>query len=428
MPKRVELTDMAVKKAKPGRYAVGGRSADGLLLQVLDSGARSWILRYSWGTRPSSGEKHGGKPVQRRREIGLGGYPAVSLTEARGKAADLKRKIADGIDPIEEKRASRRAVLVGRGPEVTFAEAAKQYIADHSPSWRNEKHAQQWENTLAKYAEPVIGKLSVRDVSVGHVLQIIKPIWSTKTETAKRVQSRIESIMDWSKAHGYRDGENPAAWKGHLDQLLASPNKLKSKGHHPALPANRLGKFMQQLRAQQGNGARSLEFVILTATRSGEVRGARWEEIDLKKKVWTVPADRTKTRKEHRVPLSPSALAVLKSLPRKEEADLVFPSPSGKVQSDATLAAVIARMHEAEVKAGRIGYVDPKQLKTATPHGFRSTFRDWTAEHTNYPREVAEMALAHAIGNQVEAAYRRGDLFEKRSALMGDWAAFCGKL
>jgi len=352
----------------------------------------------------------------------------VSLAEAREKARTVRRKIAEGLDPIEEKRASRRAALLGRGPEITFTEAAAQYIADHSPSWRNEKHAQQWTNTLAKYAEPVIGKLSMRDVTVGHVLTILKPIWTTKTETAKRVQGRIESIMDWAKAHGYRDGENPAAWKGHLDQLLASPNKVKMKGHHPALPVGGLGRFMKHLRAQQGNGARSLEFAILTATRSGEVRGARWQEIDLEAKVWTVPAERTKTRKEHRVPLSLSAMAVLEASPRDGRTDLVFPSPSGKVQSDATLAAVVTRMHEADQKLGGAGYMDPKQEKVATPHGFRSTFRDWTSEYTNYPRDVAEMALAHSIENQVEAAYRRGDLLDKRKLLMSDWAKFCGTL
>jgi len=414
-----ELSAVAVKNLKvPGVYPVGG--VPGLHVQVLPSGAQTWLLRASIGVTDS------GK--QRRREIGLGGHPAVSLAEAREKARTVRRKIAEGLDPIEEKRASRRAALLGRGPEITFTEAAAQYIADHSPSWRNEKHAQQWTNTLAKYAEPVIGKLSMRDVTVGHVLTILKPIWTTKTETAKRVQGRIESIMDWAKAHGYRDGENPAAWKGHLDQLLASPNKVKMKGHHPALPVGGLGRFMKHLRAQQGNGARSLEFAILTATRSGEVRGARWQEIDLEAKVWTVPAERTKTRKEHRVPLSLSAMAVLEASPRDGRTDLVFPSPSGKVQSDATLAAVVTRMHEADQKLGGAGYMDPKQEKVATPHGFRSTFRDWTSEYTNYPRDVAEMALAHSIENQVEAAYRRGDLLDKRKLLMSDWAKFCGTL
>jgi integrase len=396
-----ELSALAVKNLKkPGTYPVGG--VPGLHLQVLPSGKQTWLLRATVGTNAQ------GK--QRRREIGLGGHPEISLADAREKAREARRKIVEGIDPVAERRASRAALLAGRGAEITFAGAAKQYINDHSPSWRNDKHAQQWTNTLTKYAEPIIGKLQVRDIEVGHVLTILKPIWTNKTETAKRVQGRIETILDWAKAHGYRDGENPAAWKGHLNKLLAAPAKVKKKKHFAALPAVKISAFMKQLRQQEGMGARALEFAILTAARSGEIRGATWQEIDFKAKVWTIPEERMKAGKEHRVPLSARALAVLKALPREEDATLVFPAPRGGQLSDMTLTAVLRRMK-----------ID------ATVHGFRSTFRDWTAEETNYPRDVAEMALAHTIGDRVEAAYRRGDLMEKRTALMADWAHFCAK-
>jgi integrase len=394
-----ELSALAVRNMKvPGTYPVGG--VPGLHLQVLPTGKQTWLLRATVGSNAQ------GK--QRRREIGLGGHPKVGLALAREKAREMRGKIAEGIDPVAARQASRAALLAGRGVEITFSTAAKNYIDDHSPSWRNDKHAQQWTNTLAKYAEPIIGKLSVRDIEVGHVLSILRPIWSTKTETAKRVQGRIENILDWAKAHRYRTGENPAAWKGHLDKLLAAPTKLRKKVHFSALPSNQLEAFLRRLRQQEGIGARALEFAILTATRSGEVRGAIWHEIDLDAKVWTIPAERMKAQREHRVPLSGPALALLKALPKTVGNDLLFPAPRGGKLSDMTLTAVLRRM----------------QINV-TVHGFRSTFRDWTSEQTNYPRDVAEMALAHAIGDKVEAAYRRGDLFDKRTALMDDWANFC---
>ena len=424
--KKEQLTDKAIQNIKtPGRYAVGGIGAEGLHLQVSDNGARSWILRYTWGTRDST---TGVKTVQRRRELGLGSYPTTSLADARRKAQQCRAKIEQNIDPIDERRAAARAARYGQGPELTFGEAATQYIEERREEWSNDKHVQQWTNTLATYAEPTIGKLSVRDIDVGHIDAILRPIWNKKTETANRVRGRIETILDWAKVRGYRDGENPAQWKGRLDQLFASPRKVRKTKNHAALPVARIGGFVKHLRAQKGNGARSLEFAILTAARSGEVRMARWREIDFAEKVWTIPAERMKARKEHRVPLSARALALLKAMPKGKADDLIFPSPTGKVQSDMTLAAVVDRMHAADIESNGSGYTDPKQGdKVVTPHGFRSTFRDWAAEETHYPREVAEMALAHTIESQTEAAYRRGDLFEKRVAMMGDWAKFCNK-
>lgn len=411
-----ELSALEVKRlSKPGMYAVGG--VPGLHLQVLPGGGRTWLLRVTVGANA------GGK--QRRSEVGLGGYPAVTLQQVRDKAREVREKIAQGIDPIAERKAARSALLASRANDMTFGTATQSYIEAKADEWRNPKHRQQWNNTLETYAFPIIGKLQVRDIDTPHILSILEPIWKVKTETASRLRGRIEAVLDWATARKYRDGMNPARWKGHLDMMLARPTKVGKNGNHPALPVAMMDKFMKHLRRMEGTGARGLEFTILTAARSGEVRGATWNEIDLKEKVWTIPAERIKAGKEHRVPLTDEAVKLLKALPRFEDSNLVFPAPRGGELSDMTLAAVIKRMHEAETKAGRKGYLDPKQDKIATPHGFRSTFRDWAAEHTNHPREVAEMALAHTIESKVEAAYRRGDLFQKRRALMEDWAAFC---
>jgi integrase len=294
---------------------------------------------------------------------------------------------------------------------LTFKECAAAYIKAHRAGWKNAKHAQQWENTLAQHAYPVIGELLVRDVKLAQVLAVLEPIWTTTNETAVRLRGRIELVLDWAAARGLRDGLNPARWRGHLDKLLPKPSKVNNREHHTALPVGDVGAFMVMLRAAEGMGARALEFTILTAARSGEVRGATWVEIDTEAKTWTIPGTRMKAGKEHRVPLSDEALALLTALPRMVGNELVFPAPRGGVLSDMTLAAVLRRM-----KA------------PAVPHGFRSTFRDWAAERTAYPRDVAEMALAHAIGDKVEAAYRRGDLFEKRRLMMADWARFLAKI
>jgi integrase len=406
MPKKAkELSALEVKRlVEPGMHAVG--TVPGLHLQVLPSGGRTWVLRVTVGDQPGSAK-------QRRREVGLGGYPEVTLAIAHEKARAMRDKLKAGIDPVAERQAARSALRAAAAAAITFEEAAKQYIAAHESGWRNEKHGDQWRNTLRVHAEPILGKLIVSHIQVAHVLKVLEPIWQEKTETATRVRGRIEKILDWAKGRGYRSGDNPAAWKGNLQAQLPQPKAIAKVEHHAALPFNQIGAFMTRLRGQEGMGARALEFTTLTAARSGEVRGATWAEIDLEAAVWTVPGERMKMGKEHRVPLSPAAVALLKRLPRREgvdkSVDYVFPAPRGGRLSDMTLTAVLRRM---EVPA--------------TVHGMRSTFRDWAAEHTEYPREVAEMALAHSISNAVEAAYRRGDLFAKRIALMEDWAEFCG--
>lgn len=377
-----------------GLHAVGGVA--GLALQVTDRGARSWILRAMVGGK--------------RRDMGLGGYPDVTLAGAKEAARVARAKIKDGIDPVEDAKAKRSALYAQRAASMTFSEAAKAYIAVKEAEWKNAKHGDQWRNTLATYADPVIGNVFVRDVEQSHVMRVLEPIWMEKTETAKRLRGRIEKVLDWARVRGYRSGENPARWRGHLDTLLQSPGKVQKVEHHPALPMDDLGAFMVELRQQEGMGARALEFAILTAGRSGEVRGATWSEIDLKDATWTIPASRMKMKREHRAVLNDEAVTLLESLSRTHE--LIFPNTKGDMLSDMTLTAVLRRMNRSDI----------------TAHGFRSTFRDWCSERTNYPRDVAEMALAHAIGDKVEAAYRRGDLFEKRRRMMREWGKFSGKV
>ncbi|BCO30068.1 integrase [Thiohalobacter sp. COW1] len=417
-----ELTDLAVKRLgpKPGQrlpvsYPVGGVS--GLSLQVTPAGGKSWLLRYTVPGLPGS--------KQKRRELGLGGYPTVTLKQAREKARELREQLAEGTDPVEQRKAQRSALAAEQARAITFEQAASQYIEAKGGEWKNAKHRQQWENTLKTYAFPELGTLRISDIDTPHILAVLEPIWTTKTETATRVRQRMEVILDWATARKYREGENPARWKGHLDTMLAKPTKIKPTKNHPALPYPMAADFMADLRDREALAARALEFGILTAARSGEVREASWAEFDLEGKVWTVPAERMKAGKEHRVPLSEAAVQLLRDLPRLKGNDLVFPAPRGGVMSDQAMKAVIKRMHDAKVKAGGKGYLDPKQDKIITPHGFRSTFRDWAAEATDYANEVVEMALAHTIKNKAEAAYRRGDLFEKRQGLMADWAAYC---
>lgn len=390
------LTALAVSRAKTkGLYADG----NGLYLQVSAVGTKSWVFRY---------RMHGRKTP---RDMGLGSLADVGLADAREKARDARKLITAGIDPIDAKRASRAAVALERANVATFEDAAKAYIEAHSHAWRNPKHRDQWPNTLRDYAYLVMGKLPVARIEVGHVLKVLEPIWTKKPETASRVRGRIEAVLDWAKARGYRTGENPARWRGHLENLLPRRAKVRKVEHHPALPYAEIGAFMADLRKQDGVAALALEFLILTAARTSEVSGARWSEIDLDKAVWTVHADRIKAGREHRVPLSAPALAILKKLHKTRDGEFVFPGGrKGKPLSANALLALLKRMDRTDV----------------TAHGFRSTFRDWCAEQTNYPRDVAEAALAHAVGDKVEAAYRRGDLFEKRALLMRDWAAYCG--
>lgn len=369
----------------------------GLSLQVTETGARSWILRATIGAR--------------RRDVGLGPYPDVTLAQARERAREAREQIRQGIDPVEQRRAMRAALVASQSPRITFDEAARKFLAAKRHEFKNPKHAAQWGSTIETYASPVIGRLSVDAVELAHLVQILEPIWLSKTETAKRLRGRIEAVLAWATVSGFRTGDNPATWKNNLDAILPKPGKVAKVKNHRALPIDEMGGFMAELRKREGMAAQALRFLILTAARSGEVRGATWEEIDLDAKLWTIPGERMKAGREHRVPLSDEAVALLKALPRLKGSPYVFPAPRGGTLSDMTISAVTRRME-----------VD------AVPHGFRSTFRDWCAERTNYPREVAEMALAHTIESKVEAAYRRGDLFEKRRRMMRDWAKFCGTI
>lgn len=355
-----------------------------------------------------------------RRDMGLGPYPVVSLADARRKAEDARRQIAAGIDPVDAAKAAAAATT--RGPVPTFEEAAERYIAAHRDGWRNPKHRQQWQNTLASYAFPVIGRMSVADVVVGDVLRVLEPVWKEKPETATRLRGRIEAVLDWAIAREYRTGNNPARWRGLLQQLLPAKTKIRRVEHHPAMGWRNVGAFMQELRARPAPAARALEFLVLTAARGGEVRGARWAEIDLAGGVWAVPGARMKAGSDHRVPLSDACLAVLKTAlaehleihggkpPAPDQ--LVFEGGRrGRPLSENAFMALLERMGRADV----------------TSHGFRSTFRQWCAEATAYPREVAETALAHVNKDRVEAAYQRGDHLDQRRRLMADWAAFCSK-
>lgn len=385
-----ELSPTAIRSKRPGMHAAGG--ATGLYLRVAESGARNWILRVTIGNR--------------RRDMGLGGWPDVPLTEAREKAREARRKIEAGLDPIKQRKGAKDALRA----VPTFRWCAEQTIAAKRPEWRNAKHAQQWENTLATYAYPRIGNMPVDQIEEPDVLGCLTPIWNDKPETAKRTRMRIEAVISWATVSGYRKGDNPARWRNHLDRVLAAPTKVRKVEHHPALPIDRMQGFIQRLRERDGIAAQALEFLILTATRSGEVRGATWTEMDLKDGVWAIPGDRMKAGKEHRVPLAPRAVQILKDLPRMAGTKFVFPAANGGKLSDMALSAVMRRM--------AIG---------AVPHGFRSTFRDWASERTSYAREVAEAALAHTIDSKVEAAYRRGDLFAKRTRMMNEWARFIEK-
>ncbi len=385
------LTAMQVSGLKrPGRYGDGL----GLWLQVSRWSTKAWLFRF---TRDG-----------RARSMGLGAVHTVSLAEAREAALQCRKLLRDGIDPIEARAAERMAARIEAARVLTFKTCAEAYIKAHEAGWKNAVHRRQWPSTMKAYVYPIIGELSVDAIDTALVLKVLEPIWTEKSETATRVRGRIEAVLDWAKAREFRDGDNPARWKGHLDKLLPARSKVARVRHHPALPYQDIPAFMEALRARDGIGARALEFVIMTATRTSETIKTKWSEIDVDERAWTIPAERMKGDREHRVPLSDRALVILADLPR--EADFVFPG--------AREAAPLSNMAMLKVLKS-MGHDD------LTVHGFRSTFRDWAAETTAYPAHVAEMALAHAVSDQVEAAYRRGDLFEKRRKLMADWSAYC---
>ena len=376
------LTARKVETAKPGKYSDGGN----LYLIVSPNGSRKWVLRFTWRGRA--------------KEMGLGTPATVSLADAREKAASARRKIAQGLNPIDERKRTSGV--------PTFGEMADQVRETLSAGFRNEKHKAQWKSTLATYAAPLRDK-PVDTVTTDDVLAILKPIWTTKPETASRVRGRIEKVLDAAKAKGFREGENPARWRGHLDHLLPRPSKL-ARGHHAAMPYDHVAAFVAGLREREAIAGLALELCILTAARSGEILGMRWDEIDLDKKIWTVPAHRMKAGREHRVPLSQRATAILVRLTEQRSGDFVFAGQRrGEPLSNKALETMLRRM----------------KIENATVHGFRSSFRDWAGNETGYPRELIETALAHVIGNQAEQAYRRSDALEKRRNLMEAWANYC---
>jgi integrase len=388
-----KLTSLAVDRAKRrGYYGDGG----GLFLQVSATGAKSWVFRF--------------KEAGRLHEMGLGPVHTIGLAQARERARECRRLRLDGLDPIESRRAARMQARLGAARAMTFADCAERYITAHKAGWRNAKHRDQWPNTLATYVNPIFGALPVQAIDTALVMKAIEPIWTEKPETASRVRGRIESILDWARARGFRQGENPARWRGHLENLLPKRSKVRRVEHHAALPYTEIGAFMAALRQQEGLGAQTLQFAILTAARTGEAIGAQWEEISIAERLWTVPAERMKAVKEHRVPLSDAVIAILEELAKVRHGDFVFPGGrAGRPISNMAMTMTLRRMGRGEL----------------TVHGFRSTFRDWAADRTGFPPEVAEMALAHTISDKVEAAYRRGDLFQKRRQMMDAWAKFC---
>lgn len=409
-----ELSALDVRRlAHPGgkrnhMAAVGG--VPGLYLQLTPGDGRSWLLRTTVG--------------KLRRDIGLGSYPGVTLAQARDKAREFRELIEQGIDPVEQRKAAKAALAASQRRGMTFAKATEHYLAAKLDAFSNPKHRQQWQNTLSTYAEPELGKMLVQDIAVQDVLRVLQPIWADRTETASRLRVRIEAVLSWATVSGHRTGDNPARWKGNLKELLPAPSKVAKEGNHPAVSLDDAPRWFAALRDRDGFGARALEFVALTALRSKEVRGATWDEIDLAGALWTIPAARMKMKREHRVPLSPAAVDLLKALPRLKDNPLVFPAARGGMLSDMTLSATMKRMHKAEVAAGRPGFLDRESKRPAVPHGLRSTFRDWVGDTTNFPGEMAEVALAHRISSAVEAAYRRSDMIEKRRRMMEAWAGF----
>ena len=377
--------------------------SDGGNLWIYPQGSsKPWFFRYTINGRA--------------RQMGLGSYPHKSLEKARAEADYYRKLLKSGIDPLEHRKAEALRKEFEAAKALTFTQCAARYILSHRHGWNNRKHAHQWVSTLKTYARPKIGSMPIAEVDTDAVLGILRPIWKTKTETAKRVQGRVENILDWATAREYRTGNNPARWRGHLSQLLPRPTRVRTVRHHPAMPYAEVPAFMAELVKDRGVAALALRFLVLTASRTSETLRAQWPEIDIVDRVWTIPAHRMKSRREHRVPLSGDAVAVLEALPRREGSPYVFPGARhGRPLSDMSLLQLMRRM----------GYGGESPRGPCVPHGFRSSFRDWSGEVSSFPRDVAEMALAHVIQNKAEAAYRRGDLFDKRRDMMEEWADWC---
>jgi len=384
-----KLTPRKVETASAGKYEDGG----GLRLIVSLSGAKKWVLRFTINGK--------------RREMGLGSFPDIGLADAREKSTQYRKQVKDGIDPIENR-------LIEAEVTPTFTTCAARYIRAHRRGWKNYKHSRQWVSTIKTYVRPVIGKKQVDTIVTDDILKILSPIWNTKTETAKRIQGRIENILDYAAAHNYRDSQNPAQWRGHLNKLLPKPSRVKTVTHHPAMPYEEVADFMEQLSKKDSISAMALRVLILTATRTSEALLATWSEIDQESAIWVIPAERMKARREHRIPLSNMVMDIIKALPRSDNPYLFPGTRYGKPLSNMAMLQLMRGLGYG-VNGEHGGYV---------PHGFRSSFRDWSGEVSHFPRDVAEMALAHAIENKVEAAYRRGDLFDKRRLMMNEWSDY----
>lgn len=402
---------MEVKRLGHGSHAVGGVS--GLMLQVSDTGARSWILRVRVGDK--------------RREIGLGPFPEVGLAKARERASEAKDFIRRGIDPVEKRKAAKEALRAFQRQSMTFAEAFNRYADKKLPELSTERYRSQWRAVMEKHALPELGNLLVRDISRADVLRVLGPIWETRTETATKVRQRIEKTLDYAKAAGYRTDENPAAWRGNLELSLPAPGKIAPKQNYPSLQLKDAQRWWQALQNREGLGALALAFQALTASRSGAVRFATWDEFDLGTKMWTIQPGRKSSKipvtgKAHRVPLTKPMIDLLNSFPC--EGELVFTAPRGGSLSDATLGKVMRSIHEGDVAKGGAGYVDAQTSEPAVPHGLRSCFRVWVTECTEFDGDMGEIALAHNVGSKVRQAYDRSDMLEKRRAMMVAWGEF----
>ena len=384
--------------SEPGKYFDG----NGLFLRVAENGSRKWVQRIVIRGK--------------RRELGLGSPPVVTLAKARERALANLRTISDGGDPLAEKRATRE--------ELTFREAVAKYGEIKLTEFRSAKHRKQWLSSIERLAFPVLGDMRVRDIEASDILRMLEPHWRERTVTAKKLRGRVEAVLSWATVAGHRTGDNPARWKNNLKELLPAPGKVAKAENQPALALADVSRWWADLQTREGMGARALEFAALTGARSGEVRGATWEEIDLPRRLWIIPASRMqKNDREHRVPLSDDAMKLLKAMPRLGDSPFIFPAQRGGKLSDMTVSAVMRRMHGGDVKAGGKGYLDPQSKRPAVPHGLRSTFRQWAAEQ-GFPRDMAEIALAHFIGSDVERAYQRSDMVERRRDMMAAWAAF----
>lgn len=396
-PERALSARFVETVSNPGKYFDG----QGLFLRVAKNGARQWVQRITIRGK--------------RTELGLGSPPAVSLATARKLALENRGKAMIGGDPLAEKRAAKAKPL-------TFAECVSAYAEAKICEFRSEKHRKQWRSSLERLAMPALGDMPVQDIATRDILGMLEPHWRERTATAKKLRGQVEAVLTWATVSGHREGDNPAAWRGNLKELLPSPGKVAKAQHQPALALGDVADWWNTLAQRDGMAAKALQFLTMTAARSGEVRGMTWEEVDLSARIWTIPSSRMKNGREHRVPMADEAVAVLKNLPRMDGGALIFFAPRGGMLSDMSISAVMRRMQEAEVKAGRVGYLDPRSKRPAVPHGLRSTFRQWAAER-GYPRDMAEIALAHWMGSEVERAYQRSDMLERRRDMMADWAS-----